>query len=214
MKSLTKFCRNPLADRGLSQPRTLDSLQRDHLQFCTKGKGNLKNAKFNNNVIGKALFHIPLTQVSVKWNYVENHSPHTKLQVVLPGLHISLGIFLKLWQLMERECHKLDLQLAQETRGVDGDRARFLNHSSLIHEISELEDRKVQEEQYARTLDSACTSIALQLGDGAEQNALLLELRREAVRAQDSVETTVSCIKCTHLLRTLHIIHRRRRLVT
>ena len=55
----------PLADRGLSQPRTLDSLQRDHLQFCTKGGGNLKNAKFNNNVIGKALFHIPLTQVSV-----------------------------------------------------------------------------------------------------------------------------------------------------
>ena len=32
--------------------------------------------------------------------------------VCLPGLHISLGIFQRLYALLEEECHELDLQIA------------------------------------------------------------------------------------------------------
>ena len=31
----------------------------------------------------------------------------------LPGLHISIGIFQRLYALLEEECHELDLQIAR-----------------------------------------------------------------------------------------------------
>ena len=65
-----------------------------------------------------------------------------------------------------------------ECNGETRDRAVFLAYSSKIHEITALEEQKHRQEEYVSTLDSACTSIALQLGDSAEQSTLL-----EAVRA-------------------------------
>ena len=37
------------------------------------------------------------------------------IQVALPALHIDLGIFYKLFQLLETECHHLDMILAKDT---------------------------------------------------------------------------------------------------
>lgn len=54
----------PLQARGPAPLRSLGTLQRDYLQFNSIGKGNLKNAKHFNNVIGKPFLDIPLTQVS------------------------------------------------------------------------------------------------------------------------------------------------------
>ena len=56
--------RTPVKERGRAPLRSLDTLASDHLQFQTIGKGNLKNAKHYNNVIGNAFFDIPLSQVS------------------------------------------------------------------------------------------------------------------------------------------------------
>ena len=53
----------PLSDRGRSPDRTLQNLKSDNHKFLQAG-GNIKNAKHFNNVIDKAMFDIPLTQVS------------------------------------------------------------------------------------------------------------------------------------------------------
>ena len=47
---------------------------------------------------------------SSKIYIVNSHPPYSKMemQVCPPGLHISLGIFYRLFQLMEDECHVLD----------------------------------------------------------------------------------------------------------
>ena len=58
--------RIPLQERGQSPMRSLDTLQRDYLRFCSEGKGSLKNAKHFNNVIGQPFFDIPLVQVHLK----------------------------------------------------------------------------------------------------------------------------------------------------
>ena len=55
--------KKPLNQRRRSPSRTLDSLQRDYLQFSNQGGGNLKNAKHHNNVIASTLFNIPISQV-------------------------------------------------------------------------------------------------------------------------------------------------------
>lgn len=43
--------------------RSLESLEKDHSDFMSVGKGDLRKAKEHNNVIGKAFFNIPLGQV-------------------------------------------------------------------------------------------------------------------------------------------------------
>ena len=54
-----------LRERGRAPLRALNTLSADYLQYQTVGKGNLKNAKNHNNVIGKAFFYIPLLQVYI-----------------------------------------------------------------------------------------------------------------------------------------------------
>ncbi len=55
----------PLASRGSFPARTLDSLKADHSRFTSEGHGNLKREKLFNNVIGEALFVIPLDNVRI-----------------------------------------------------------------------------------------------------------------------------------------------------
>ena len=118
--------------------------------------------------------------------YMNNH---VHVQAALPGLHMSLGIFLKLWHLMEAECHQLDLELAMVTTGETGDRDGFLAHSRRIHEINALEEEKEQIMQYANALDGICTAMAAQYG---EENQLISGLRREAIHTRDKIHAIVS----------------------
>ncbi len=103
---------------------------------------------------------------------------------------------------MESECHQLDLQLAQSTRGDTGDRDRFLQYSSLIHKITELEEEKHRVTEHANMLDSAVTGIALQLGYEDQDNPRLIELRKEAVHARNQLDTIVSRYDIQSLLCT------------
>ena len=98
---------------------------------------------------------------------------------------------MRLWKLLEKECHQLDLELAQLTRGKEGDRAEFLLYGSRVKKISQLEEEKARKLDYANGIDSACTTIALQLGERAQQSHLVSNLRQEAIRAQESAEQTV-----------------------
>ncbi|XP_065675447.1 uncharacterized protein LOC136091667 [Hydra vulgaris] len=75
--------------------RTLYSL-RDNFESFQSFGGVLKNVKLFNNVIDQSLFNIPLDQVAV------------------PALHISLGIFLKFFIMLEDECHLIHIKLAGE----------------------------------------------------------------------------------------------------
>ena len=53
----------PLAERGLSKSRDLSTLSEDYESFSSEGGGDLKNAKFFNNVIQPYFFDIPLENV-------------------------------------------------------------------------------------------------------------------------------------------------------
>ena len=209
--------RIPLQERGQSPMRSLDTLQRDYLRFCSEGKGSLKNAKHFNNVIGQPFFDIPLVQVHLKcmstmyanvYMHIILHvcvimlqleptlmHTHICTKVALPGLHISLGIFMKIWNLMERECHQLDLRLAQLTAGQTGDRARFLEYSALIHEISNLQEERERAGAHADMLDGAITTMALQF-ENSSSNPHIQELQQEAQRARGRTEELVHACLC------------------
>ena len=103
---------------------------------------------------------------------------------------------MKLWRLMESECRQLDLELARLSRGKEGDRDGYLQYSKKINAITQLEEKSEKEAEYVARIDSACTVIALRLGDAAPQSPLLKDLRAEAVRAHDHVQSLVRVRKC------------------
>lgn len=98
---------------------------------------------------------------------------------------------MKLWRLMESECHELDLELARLSRGQSGDRQGYLQYCTKIHQIVDLEEESEKGADYVARLDSACTVLALRLGEAAQQTPLLQDLRAEAVRAHNHVQSVV-----------------------
>ena len=57
----------------------------------------------------------------------------------MPGLHISLGIFYRLFTLLETEAHKPDLELAQHSSQADT--LHFYRvYSEAVHKLTELKD--------------------------------------------------------------------------
>ena len=135
--------------RSVSTPRTLESLQADLLRFETAGTGNLKVAKITTTSLANiSLFpSIRYVQAHVYTVYMYMHVCTATLctfyQVCPPGLHITLGIFYRIWCLLEADCHKLDLQLAISTSPTPTDRESFKKVSSLLKRHSQLTEKKL-----------------------------------------------------------------------
>ena len=78
-------------------------------------------------------------------------------QVSPPGLHITLGIFYRLWCLLEEECHQLDLQLAHHNASSPADRKLFYHYRDLVKELAELEKKKSELVQCKEGLTNGIT---------------------------------------------------------
>ena len=112
----------PRENRGVKPLRTLATLHTDMQSFEGAG-ANLRDAKYYNNMIALPLIEVPIDQVIHK-HYTcattviqRKHTLHlyyitSLMQVAIPTLHISLGIFDHLYKLYEDACHELDVKLA------------------------------------------------------------------------------------------------------
>ncbi len=101
--------------------RSLDTLKKCYDEFTTKSDGNLKKAKFHNNVIGRAFFDIPL-------------------QVCPPRLHITLGVFQRLFNLLEEEeCHLLDKHITEpcDTTTITNSFDQYLKRKEVLQALEE-----------------------------------------------------------------------------
>ncbi|XP_057300002.1 uncharacterized protein LOC130630499 [Hydractinia symbiolongicarpus] len=103
----------PKAEREAVTQRTLKSLTDDLLAFRQSG-GDIKNAKHFNNVIHERLFNIPIDQVA------------------LPALHISLGTFLKIFNMLETACSDLDIKLTANGQSLDPDALTFIERCQKL----------------------------------------------------------------------------------
>jgi hypothetical protein len=134
--------RTPLHTCGYSLPRTLDTLKRDHQQFLQSG-GNIKHAKNFNNVIQPHMWDIQTDQIC------------------LPALHISLGIFYRLYTLLEQAAHQLDLQLAQERSGGELGGETFGEYSQKIEKLHQLTEERDAHVQAIAALEELVPRMAL-----------------------------------------------------
>ena len=60
-------------------------------------------------------------------------------QVCLPGLHITLGIFYRLFTLLEEACHKQDLRVVMED-SVDDGGVSYGRYVEAVRKLPQLKD--------------------------------------------------------------------------
>ena len=105
----------------------------------------------------------------------------------MPGLHITLGIFDRLFDLLEEACHQLDVQLAERGRQADTLHS-FKLYSAAVQNIKELEGEKQREDEEASAAEQLSTFLAVR-GASTQQVEFC---RQSAAELRRKVATLVS----------------------
>ncbi len=81
----------------------------------------------------------------------------------LPGLHITLGVFFRLFTLLEDECHKIDMEMAQSTStsASTTDKQPYINFRAMIQKERELLDTKKRVEHEVNWLEQTLSYLTL-----------------------------------------------------
>ena len=124
--------------------RTLDSIKQDFFCFVEDGK-NLKRAKLFNNVIDEVFFDIELSQICC------------------PGLHLTLGIVLKMFNMMESYALTCDVEIALlKAKSDDGlFTAEDNAFMELIEQVGALKSEMQELESTYTTLQDECNWIVI-----------------------------------------------------
>ncbi|KAL5506255.1 hypothetical protein EMCRGX_G007860 [Ephydatia muelleri] len=158
---------------GCSQSRSLQSFHDNHQRFLDSG-GNAKKVKEFYNCISKSFFDVPLSQVC------------------LPGLHISQGIFLKIFNLLENACHDLDVKMALIHSGHSTLSPSYTNHVLNLQELNRAKVELDTVVQYLTMLVEHQTYLTVAIG---QSNSILAnfeehidECRKEIKAAEKKVQ--------------------------
>ena len=113
----------------------------------------------------------------------------------MPGLHISLGIFYRLFTLLETSCHQWDLELAQYASQPDTLHSYKL-YSSSLHNLVKLKQELSEETEEANAADQLATFLAVR---GAPQHQIDY-CRQAATTMRKKIEEIVS----SHIIHTFN----------
>lgn len=104
----------------------------------------------------------------------------------MPGLHLTLGIFDRFFDLLEDACHQLDVLLAERGRQADTLHS-FKLYSAAVQTIKELGEKQREDEE-ASTAEQLSTFLAVR-GANTEQVEFC---RQSAVELRQKVADLVS----------------------
>jgi hypothetical protein len=112
--------------------------------------------------------------------------------VCIPGLHISLGIFDRLWELLEDACNELDITIIkhehQTTTGED-----FGVYITALNNAQQLREKIKIQHQHAAVLGDLVTYLMLHLPNAAS-DPILKQAQREVTDHNRTITTTVGNI--------------------
>ena len=113
------------------------------------------------------------------------------VQVCPPGLHISLGIFFRLFTLLEDACHRLDVLIARHlTPGSAG--ASFVQYADELQQQSTSHDDIDTVKGQIACLEQIFTLTMVTLPPGAPQsNTLLQQIANELNAKKKEAEEKV-----------------------
>ena len=88
----------------------------------------------------------------------------------IPGLHISLGIFDRLWGLLEDACIELDLHIVRHKEAMDGN--TFGQYSGALDDVVRLRKKMEVQQQHSSVLRDMISFLMLHLPDPANDPTL------------------------------------------
>ena len=103
---------------------------------------------------------------------------------------MSLGIFNRLFNLLEEECQRLDLAMAAKQSGEGLGGASFQRHIAALKQLSHLKEQHEVEQQKANLLTQLATYLSLTVPE-PQQNLTVQRLRQEASAAQRGLANMV-----------------------
>lgn len=164
-------------ERGKKEERTLDNLRQDNLNFELAGS-ILSKAKHYHNAIRPPLINVPLDQVLL-YLYIffqlrkcVKNILFNSLKVCLPGLHISIGIFERLYILFVESRHALE--------GSEG----FQQFISRLQDAQKKRVELINVEQEARQCEQLATYFSLH--DNKKEIADALIMKASQLRKREN----------------------------
>ena len=105
----------------------------------------------------------------------------------IPGLHISLGIFDRLWELLENACNELDLAIIKDQhQAMDG----FGQYVKALDDVQQLRGKLNTLYQHAALLGELITYLMLHLPNPAS-DPILKQVQVEASNHDRTITITV-----------------------
>lgn len=113
-------------------------------------------------------------------------------QMCIPGLHLSLGIYNRIWSLIKGACTELDLKLAEHLSGDSTPSGNTYDHFSTLLRKKELIQMEFDtQKSYAAVLDEMITYSTLTMAN-AQTDSYLRKLRKEAADTHSTLRKMVS----------------------
>ncbi|KAL5517678.1 hypothetical protein EMCRGX_G003271 [Ephydatia muelleri] len=163
----------PPSKRQKSPNRCVESIISWNQKFLQAG-GDAKKVKNFMNCISKPFFNIPLTQVC------------------LPGLHITQGLFTKLYLLFENACHQLDAKLALGYQGnCDNMSSNFVAYIKASHDLNKAKDDFEKATEMLTQLQQNTTYFSIVIGQANPIVQSLQELSKQSMVEVQQAERKV-----------------------
>ena len=134
--------------------------------------------------------------------YFTNIVLHDNLQICIPGLHISLGLFLKFFDMLVGECDELDTKiawkLAESSSQLDG-MGDLTEHITLLRQAAEHSKAAQDYDAQAQSTDEYVVDLltvpsnVIVFSEGNE-NPLITSLLNSVKELKEKAENEVCCL--------------------
>ncbi|KAL5509517.1 hypothetical protein EMCRGX_G004906 [Ephydatia muelleri] len=151
--------------------RSLHSIHTHHQKYLASG-GVRKTAQQFYNCICEPIFDIPTEQICP------------------PGLHITMGIFTKLFELFEDFCHSLNLELGFYHTEVD--QSRYSLYSQELQRLHQYKVELQEAKQSESVLQQLATYMAVLIGESNPLTADLLHQSANTSKIVKQLETKIA----------------------
>ena len=109
-------------------------------------------------------------------------------QVSLPSLHITLGVFQRLFELLELDCHK---QLAHSSEAVSSCTASYQRYLDAKHKAMSVQEKIKQHENQLKNTEQLATCLALIMNTTATDSRLAV-VHSRAAELREKITSLVS----------------------
>ena len=127
------------------------------------------------------------------------------MQICIPGLHISLGIFYRLFSLLEDAVHCLDYQIAPLSSTAQQIPA-LEKYVDSLHRLAAAQEERVKAEDKAAMYEQVATlSVVNESESFTTTPQLVTAMLQEAAKLRQEIVDLVSTITLTSLIINHHL---------